>query len=75
MSVKGNTLIFSFLQYLGNTFMLFLQEKLHLKPGHNTATFSVTTQYQGTARCDAHIYLWNYDDKLIISDIDGTITR
>ena len=46
-----------------------------MKEGYNRAVFSVTTQYQGTAKCDAHIYLWNWDDKLIISDIDGTITR
>ena len=51
------------------------QEKMHLREGANIATFSVTTQYQGTAKCDAHIFLWNWYDKLIISDIDGTITR
>jgi len=38
-------------------------------------SFSVTTQYQGTSRCTAYIYLWKWDDKVIISDIDGTITR
>lgn len=37
--------------------------------------FSVTTQYQGTCRCEAAIYLWNWDDRIIISDIDGTITK
>lgn len=31
--------------------------------------------YQGTAECQATIYLWNYDDRIIISDIDGTITK
>ncbi|KAI5094529.1 phosphatidate phosphatase LPIN1 isoform X1 [Silurus meridionalis] len=31
--------------------------------------------YQGTCRCEGTIYLWNWDDKIIISDIDGTITR
>ncbi|XP_052415441.1 phosphatidate phosphatase LPIN3 [Carassius gibelio] len=50
-------------------------EGLNLREGANTVVFSVTTQYQGTCRCEAAIYLWNYDDKIIISDIDGTITR
>ncbi|XP_070588972.1 phosphatidate phosphatase LPIN1 isoform X2 [Erythrolamprus reginae] len=48
---------------------------LNLKNGPNDVTFSVTTQYQGTCRCEGTIYLWNWDDKVIISDIDGTITR
>lgn len=48
---------------------------LQLKDGPNDAVFSVTTQYQGTCRCEGTIYLWNWDDKIVISDIDGTITR
>ena len=48
---------------------------LPLKEGANDVVFSVTTSYQGTTRAEASIFLWNYDDKLIISDIDGTITR
>ncbi|XP_067904513.1 phosphatidate phosphatase LPIN2-like isoform X2 [Heterodontus francisci] len=48
---------------------------LNLKEGPNNAVFSVTTQYQGTCRCEGTIYLWNWDDKVIISDIDGTITK
>uniref|UniRef100_H3DFV5 phosphatidate phosphatase n=1 Tax=Tetraodon nigroviridis TaxID=99883 RepID=H3DFV5_TETNG len=48
---------------------------LQLQDGHNDVVFSVTTQYQGTCRCQGTIYLWNWDDKIIISDIDGTITR
>uniref|UniRef100_A0A8C1X4K0 phosphatidate phosphatase n=1 Tax=Cyprinus carpio TaxID=7962 RepID=A0A8C1X4K0_CYPCA len=48
---------------------------LLLKDGPNDVVFSVTTQYQGTCRCEGTIYLWNWDDKIIISDIDGTITR
>ncbi|KAF3829926.1 hypothetical protein GH733_001877 [Mirounga leonina] len=31
--------------------------------------------YQGTCRCAGTIYLWNWNDKVIISDIDGTITK
>ncbi|XP_058469594.1 phosphatidate phosphatase LPIN1 isoform X1 [Solea solea] len=48
---------------------------LQLQEGPNEVVFSVTTQYQGTCRCQGTIYLWNWDDRIIISDIDGTITR
>ncbi|XP_061731401.1 zgc:123305 isoform X1 [Nerophis ophidion] len=50
-------------------------ENLNLRDGANKVIFSVTTQYQGTCRCEASIYLWNWDDRIIISDIDGTITK
>ncbi|XP_053172558.1 phosphatidate phosphatase LPIN2-like [Scomber japonicus] len=50
-------------------------EHLNLRDGANKVVFSVTTQYQGTCRCEATIYLWNWDDRVIISDIDGTITK
>uniref|UniRef100_A0A8C5Q9Y6 phosphatidate phosphatase n=1 Tax=Leptobrachium leishanense TaxID=445787 RepID=A0A8C5Q9Y6_9ANUR len=50
-------------------------EKLKLRDGPNDIVFSITTQYQGTCRCEGTIYLWNWNDKLIISDIDGTITK
>ncbi|KAJ7988969.1 hypothetical protein DPEC_G00314700 [Dallia pectoralis] len=48
---------------------------LQLKEGPNEVVFSVTTQYQGTCRCQGTIYLWSWDDKIVVSDIDGTITR
>ena len=51
------------------------QKSQKLKNGPNDVVFSVTTQYQGTCRCEGTIYLWNWDDKVVISDIDGTITR
>uniref|UniRef100_A0A8C3A1F6 phosphatidate phosphatase n=1 Tax=Cyclopterus lumpus TaxID=8103 RepID=A0A8C3A1F6_CYCLU len=51
------------------------QIHLNLREGANKVVFSVTTQYQGTCRCEAAIYLWNWDDHVIISDIDGTITK
>ncbi|XP_053552397.1 phosphatidate phosphatase LPIN2 [Bombina bombina] len=50
-------------------------EKLKLRNGPNDVVFSITTQYQGTCRCEGTIYLWNWNDKIIISDIDGTITK
>ncbi|NXI68127.1 LPIN3 phosphatase, partial [Anseranas semipalmata] len=49
--------------------------RLNLQDGPNEVVFSVTTQYQGTCRCEATIYLWKWDDKVVISDIDGTITK
>lgn len=52
-----------------------LQRQLNLQEGANDVVFSVTTQYQGTCRCRANIYLWKWDDKVVISDIDGTITK
>ena len=45
---------------------------MDLKPGSNSVTFTVT---QGKAQTSAQIFLWNYDDKIVISDIDGTITK
>ncbi|XP_078590100.1 phosphatidate phosphatase LPIN1-like isoform X2 [Branchiostoma floridae x Branchiostoma japonicum] len=49
--------------------------KLNLRHGANEIVFSVTTRYQGTSRCKATIFLWQYDEKIVVSDIDGTITR
>lgn len=48
---------------------------LNLVPGMNEVQFSVTTAYQGTTRCSCHLYLWKWNDKIVISDIDGTITK
>nr|CAD7405544.1 unnamed protein product [Timema cristinae] len=48
---------------------------LNLQDGPNDVTFSVTTAYQGTTRCQCHIYKWHFADKIVISDIDGTITK
>ncbi|GAB7351774.1 hypothetical protein MBLNU459_g2349t1 [Dothideomycetes sp. NU459] len=43
---------------------------LDLKPGANTMSFSVNR-----ATCTAAIYRWRYDVPIVISDIDGTITK
>ncbi|KAJ8925568.1 hypothetical protein NQ315_009408 [Exocentrus adspersus] len=48
---------------------------LNLRDGMNEVEFSVTTAYQGTSRCQCHLYKWKWDDKIVISDIDGTITK
>jgi phosphatidate phosphatase LPIN len=52
-----------------------LIEKLNLKPGPNEIKYSVTTALQGTTRISSYIFLWSYDDKIIVSDVDGTITK
>jgi len=48
---------------------------LNLNQGANEIQFSVTTAYQGTTKCYCHVYLWHHSDKIVISDIDGTITK
>lgn len=63
------------MKFIYNVFCVCFQASLKLKEGPNDVTFSITTQYQGTCRCEGTIYLWNWDDKVIISDIDGTITK
>ncbi|CAD5230126.1 unnamed protein product [Bursaphelenchus xylophilus] len=46
-----------------------------LEYGSNEARFSITTKFQGTAWCSCHVYLLRWSERLVISDIDGTITR
>lgn len=50
-------------------------EALNLKNGTNEVQFSVTTAYQGTSRCKCFVFYWKYNDKVVISDVDGTITK
>ncbi|MFH4975558.1 hypothetical protein AB6A40_002267 [Gnathostoma spinigerum] len=48
---------------------------LGLHFGANEALFSITTRIQGTCRCSCRIYLYKWYDRIVISDIDGTITK
>ncbi|KAK7310515.1 hypothetical protein RJT34_08069 [Clitoria ternatea] len=48
---------------------------LNLKEGRNTVTFSFSTAMQGEQQVDARIYLWKWNTRIVISDVDGTITR
>ncbi|XWS66981.1 hypothetical protein CRYUN_Cryun05aG0247200 [Craigia yunnanensis] len=48
---------------------------LNLKDGQNMVTFSFSTRVLGTQQVDAHLYLWKWNAKIVISDVDGTITR
>ncbi|KAI8923021.1 Lipin/Ned1/Smp2-domain-containing protein [Entophlyctis helioformis] len=50
-------------------------KSLNLHHGNNTISFTVTTKLQGKATCTANIFYWMQDDKVVISDIDGTITK
>ncbi|CAO1617342.1 unnamed protein product [Sympodiomycopsis kandeliae] len=50
-------------------------KSLNLKKGANTITFSVTSSYSGVATCTARIFLWESTHHIVVSDIDGTITK
>ena len=50
-------------------------KSLNLEPGDNTITFTVKSRLQGEQKVTGKIYLWDYRTKIIISDVDGTITR
>lgn len=43
---------------------------LDLKPGENSMSFTVNR-----ATCTANMFLWRHDTPVVISDIDGTITK
>ncbi|KAJ3569096.1 hypothetical protein NP233_g5276 [Leucocoprinus birnbaumii] len=45
---------------------------LDLKPGANSITFSISS---GVIACTARIFVWEHTDLVVISDIDGTITK
>ncbi|KAK4274699.1 hypothetical protein QN277_017886 [Acacia crassicarpa] len=48
---------------------------LNLKKGRNTVTFTFSTNMLGKQQVDAQIYLWKWNTRIVISDVDGTITR
>ncbi|KAK1256936.1 hypothetical protein QJS04_geneDACA017227 [Acorus gramineus] len=48
---------------------------LNLKDGRNVITFSFSTAMLGTQQVDARIYLWKWNTRIVISDVDGTITK
>jgi phosphatidate phosphatase LPIN len=43
---------------------------LDLKPGANTMSFTVNR-----SKCEAYMFYWKHDVPILISDIDGTITK
>ncbi|KAK1299040.1 hypothetical protein QJS10_CPB14g01427 [Acorus calamus] len=48
---------------------------LNLKDGQNVVTFNFSTRVWGKQQVDAHIYLWKWNTRIVISDVDGTITK
>ncbi|TFY54890.1 hypothetical protein EVG20_g9528, partial [Dentipellis fragilis] len=48
-------------------------KSLDLQAGANTITFSLSTT--GVVACTARIFVWESTDSIVISDIDGTITK
>lgn len=48
---------------------------LNLKEGRNVVTFTFSTAMLGKQQVDARIYLWKWNTHIVISDVDGTITR
>ncbi|KAJ7167559.1 nuclear elongation and deformation protein 1 [Mycena filopes] len=48
-------------------------KSLNLKPGPNSITFSLSTS--NTIACTARIFVWDSTDLVLVSDIDGTITK
>ncbi|KAE8716321.1 Phosphatidate phosphatase PAH2 [Hibiscus syriacus] len=47
----------------------------NLKDGMNQITFAFSTAMLGRQQVDARIYLWKWTTRVVISDVDGTITR
>lgn len=50
-------------------------KKLKLKPGCNKICFKVYSSLQGQQEVTSSIYLWSTDQKIVVSDVDGTITK
>ncbi|KAK4429008.1 Phosphatidate phosphatase PAH2 [Sesamum alatum] len=48
---------------------------LKLKEGKNIVIFTFSTAMLGKQQVDARIFLWRWDTRIVISDVDGTITR
>lgn len=48
---------------------------MKLKDGVNSIVFKVVSGFQGTSRIYGKIYLFNHNAKIVISDVDGTITK
>ena len=50
-------------------------EALKLKDGKNDIVFKTKSRIQGEQAQKVDMYMWDYDAKIVISDVDGTITR
>ncbi|XP_019185118.1 PREDICTED: phosphatidate phosphatase PAH1-like [Ipomoea nil] len=50
-------------------------DSLNLKDGQNMVVFIFSTRVLGVQKVEAHIYLWKWNARIVISDVDGTITK
>ena len=50
-------------------------EKMNLKEGKNEICFAIETFWGGIQTIKSNIYFWSHRAKMILWDIDGTITR
>ena len=50
-------------------------KKMNLKEGKNEICFAIETFWGGIQTIKSNIYFWSYRVKMILWDIDGTITR
>ncbi|XP_048500772.1 phosphatidate phosphatase PAH2 isoform X3 [Beta vulgaris subsp. vulgaris] len=48
---------------------------LNLKEGKNVVTFTFSTAMLGEQQVEARIFLWKWNARIVISDVDGTITK
>ncbi|KZT05643.1 LNS2-domain-containing protein [Laetiporus sulphureus 93-53] len=48
-------------------------KSLKLKSGANSITFSLSAT--GAVACTARLFVWKHTDQVVVSDIDGTITK
>mmetsp|Transcript_11396 Transcript_11396/g.28918 ORF Transcript_11396/g.28918 Transcript_11396/m.28918 type:complete len:766 (+) Transcript_11396:371-2668(+) len=48
---------------------------LDLREGQNTITYSCHSSLWGTQTASAYLYLMPWNSKLVVSDVDGTITK
>ncbi|GJD09680.1 Phosphatidate phosphatase PAH2 [Galdieria sulphuraria] len=49
--------------------------RLPLRCGMNVVKFVVNSTLQGVQELSSRIFLWSSDSKIVVSDVDGTITR
>lgn len=48
---------------------------LPLQEGKNRITFSFTTRVLGKQQVECALFVWKYNTRVVVSDVDGTITK
>ena len=49
--------------------------RMNLVQGRNSVEYSIQPDYSKRIILYSFIYFWNFNDKIVVSDIDGTITK